>query len=237
MIFLMAHIEHFTFNSFQTNCYVIWDETGKCAIVDPGCASEEEIRQLTEFIQSKDLEPECILLTHCHFDHIYGIAALAEGYEIPVYYDMKEMFTLTVTNEHVCNAYGLPLPSTFPIIKSGDEMHIPSRAINISEGETVEVGNMCFEVLKTPGHSVGGLCFLERNEKVLFTGDTLFAGAIGRTDHPGGDYDLMMKSIFEKLLHLDGETRVLPGHGPASDIATERTTNPFLMPFNEPMED
>ena len=111
MIFLMAHIEHFTFNSFQTNCYVIWDETGKCAIVDPGCASEEEIRQLTEFIQSKDLEPECILLTHCHFDHIYGMAAIAEGYEIPVYYDMKEMFTLTVTNEHVCNAYGLPLPS------------------------------------------------------------------------------------------------------------------------------
>ena len=233
----MTHIEHFTFNSFYTNCYVIWDETGKCAIVDPGCGSEEEIRRLAEFIQAKNLEPECILLTHCHFDHIYGMAALAEGYEIPVYYDMEEMFTLTVTNEQVCKAYGLPLPETFPIIKSGQQMHIPSRVINISEGESIKVGNMNFEVLETPGHSVGGLCFLERNEKVMFTGDTLFAGAIGRTDHPGGDYDVMMKSIFEKLLMLDGETRVLPGHGPSSDIATERTTNPFLMPFNEPVED
>ena len=116
-------------------------------------------------------------------------------------------------------------------------MHIPSRAIDISEGETVEVGNMSIEVLETPGHSVGGLCFLERNGKIMFTGDTLFAGAIGRTDHPGGDYDVMMKSIFEKLMSLDCDIRVFPGHGPASDIATERNTNPFLMPFNEPMED
>ena len=237
MIFLMAHIEHFIFNSFQTNCYVIWDETGKCAIVDPGCGSAEEITRLAEFIESKNLEPVCILLTHCHFDHIYGMAALAEKYGIPVYYDSKEMFTLTNTNPYVCNTYGLPLPETFPIIKASQEIHLPSRAIDISEGETIEVGNMSFEVLETPGHSIGGLCFLERNEKVMFTGDTLFAGAIGRTDHPGGDYDVMMKSIFEKLLHLDGSTRVLPGHGPASDIATERTTNPFLMPFNEPMED
>ena len=237
MIFLMAHIEHFTFNSFQTNCYLIWDETGKCAIVDPGCGSAEEIGQLAEFIHSKNLEPTCILLTHCHFDHIYGMAALAEAYEIPVYYDMEEMFTITVTNPQVCNAYGLPLPETFPIIKNGQEMHIPSRAINISEGETIEVGNMTIKVLETPGHSVGGLCYLVRNEKIMFTGDTLFAGAIGRTDHPGGDYDVMMKSIFEKLLHLDGDIRVLPGHGPSSDIATERTANPFLMPFNEPNED
>lgn len=165
------------------------------------------------------------------------MAALAEGFEIPVYYDMKEMFTLTTTNEYVCNSYGLPLPETFPIIKSGHQMHIPSRAIDISEGETVEVGNMSIEVLETPGHSVGGLCFLERNGKIMFTGDTLFAGAIGRTDHPGGDYDVMMKSIFEKLMSLDSDIRVFPGHGPASDIATERNTNPFLMPFNEPMED
>ena len=165
------------------------------------------------------------------------MAILAEGLEIPVYYDMEEMFTLTVTNPQVCNAYGLPEPETFPIIKSGSQMHIPSRAINISESETIQVGNMTIEVLETPGHSVGGLCFLERNEKVVFTGDTLFAGAIGRTDHPGGDYDVMMKSIFEKLMQLDGDIRVFPGHGPSSDIATERNTNPFLMPFNEPMED
>ena len=101
----------------------------------------------------------------------------------------------------------------------------------------IEVGELRFEVIETPGHSVGGLCFLERSEKVLFSGDTLFAGAIGRSDHPGGDYDLLMKSIFTKLLALDGETKVIPGHGPNTDIATERMTNPFLMPFNEPYEE
>ena len=101
----------------------------------------------------------------------------------------------------------------------------------------IEVGSLRFEVLETPGHSVGGLCYLERNEHIMFSGDTLFAGAIGRTDHPGGNYDEMMKSIWEKLMHQDGETALFPGHGPASDISTERMTNPFLLPFNEPYEE
>jgi glyoxylase-like metal-dependent hydrolase (beta-lactamase superfamily II) len=101
----------------------------------------------------------------------------------------------------------------------------------------IEVGDLRFEVIETPGHSQGGLCFYEKTEGVLFSGDTLFAGAIGRTDQLGGDYDLLMKSIFEKLMVLDGSVTVIPGHGPETSIATERMTNPFLMPFNEPYED
>jgi glyoxylase-like metal-dependent hydrolase (beta-lactamase superfamily II) len=235
--FLMIHIEHFTFNSFQTNCFLAWDENGKCAIVDPGCHSDEEIAQLAGFIESKGLEPECILLTHCHFDHIYGMSVLAKAYEIPVYADMKEMYSMQVTNAQLCGQFGFPMPEEFPIIKTIREASIASRAGFVMEGDVIPVGDLSFEVISTPGHSKGGLCFLERNEKVLFSGDTLFAGAIGRTDHPGGDYDTLMRSIFEKLLMLDGDTRVLPGHGPSSDISTERMTNPFLMPFNEPNED
>ncbi len=233
----MIHIEHFTFNSFQTNCYITWDENGQCAIVDPGCSSEAEISALTDFIEKKGLEPVCILLTHCHFDHIYGMSALAKAYEIPVHADMKEMFSIDVTNPQICKSLGFELPETFPIIKTIREAAIPSRAEFVWEGDVISVGNLNFEVISTPGHSKGGVCYLERNEKVLFSGDTLFAGAIGRTDHPGGDYDQMMRSIFEKLLMLEGETRILPGHGPSSDISTERMTNPFLMPFNEPYED
>lgn len=233
----MIHLEHFTFNSFQTNCYVLWDENGKCAIVDPGCTSEAEISELAGFIGTKRLEPTCILLTHCHFDHIYGMAALAREYEIPVHADMNEMYSLQVTNDMLCKQFGFPMPDEFPIIKTIREASIASRAEFVMDGDVISVGELRFEVLQTPGHSKGGLCFLERNEKVLLSGDTLFAGAIGRTDHPGGDYDLLMRSIFEKLLMLDGETRVLPGHGPSSDISTERMTNPFLMPFNEPYED
>lgn len=233
----MIHIEHFTFNSFQTNCYILWDESGKCAIADPGCDSVEEIAEFTEFIEANGLQPECILLTHCHFDHIYGMAALARKYDIPVYADMNEMYSLQVTNTQLCSQFGFPMPDGFPIIRTSDEMHSNSKAAFVTDGDVINVGSLRFEVLATPGHSKGGLCFLERNEKVLLSGDTLFAGAIGRTDHPGGDYDQIMRSIFEKLLMLEGETRVLPGHGPSSDISTERMTNPFLLPFNEPYEE
>jgi len=233
----MIHIEHFTFNSFQTNSFILWDESGKCAIADPGCSSEAELSRLTGFIADKGLEPICILLTHCHFDHVYGMAALAREYEIPVYADMDEMYSLQVTNAKLCGQFGFPMPDEFPIIRTSSDVHHPAKAIFVQDGDTIDVGNLRFEVIQTPGHSKGGLCFLERNEKVLLSGDTLFAGAIGRTDHPGGDYETLMKSIFEKLLMLDGDTRVLPGHGPSSDIATERMTNPFLMPFNEPYED
>ena len=220
----MIHIEHFTFNSFQTNCFVVWDENKKCAIADPGCASDKEMAELRNFIADKGLEPVCILLTHCHFDHTYGVAALAGAYGIPVYAGKEEMFTVETTNPQICRVFGLPLPEKF-------DMNL------VSEGDIIEVGTLRFEALQTPGHSKGGLCWLERNEKTLLSGDTLFAGAIGRSDHPGGDYNVLMKSIFEKLLMLEGDTLVLPGHGPSSDISTERMTNPFLLPFNEPYED
>ena len=220
----MAHIEHFTFNNFQTNCFVIWDESGKCVIADPGCASDSEISELTGFISGKGLKPTCILLTHCHFDHTYGAAALSRTFGIPVHAGKEEMFTIETTNPMLSKVFGLPLPEEFEISF-------------VSEGDTVEAGDFRFEVLETPGHSAGGLCFLEKNGKTLFSGDTLFAGAIGRTDHPGGDYDAIIKSILEKLVVLDGEIEVVPGHGPTSSIAEEGMTNPFLMPFNEPYEE
>ena len=155
------------------------------------------------------------------------MAALAKEYDIPVYAHEGEMFTLEKTNPQVCGAYGLPLPELHPFTY-------------VSEGNDIEVGSIRFRVIETPGHSKGGLCFFAATERVLFSGDSLFAGAIGRTDHPGGDYDLLMKSIFEKLLPLDDSkapVKVIPGHGPCTDLATEGMTNPFLLPFNEPYED
>ncbi|MBE6231455.1 MAG: MBL fold metallo-hydrolase [Bacteroidales bacterium] len=220
----MIHIEQFVFNSFQTRCSVVWDESGKCAITDPGMTTAEETDTITGFISSKGLKPECIMLTHGHFDHVTGVAQLSRFYGgIPVYMHPADRFTLE-NNDFFCRMFGAPKPDRFDTEDIGD-------------GSMIKVGTMTFEVLETPGHTVGGVCFLERKEKVLFSGDTLFAGAIGRTDHPGGDYDQIMKSIFEKLMILEGDITVIPGHGPQTDIATERMTNPFLMPFNEPFED
>lgn len=217
------HIEQFTFNHFQERSGVVWDNDGFCAFVDPGFADTAGRDSLTGFVAAKKLKPVCVMLTHAHFDHVYGAAELSRIYDIPVYMHPGEQHTMDVTNPHICRMFGLPEPDAF-------------EWESVSDGDAIEVGSLKFEVLETPGHTPGGVCFLERTEKVLFSGDTLFAGAIGRTDHPGGDYDRLMRSIFEKLLCLDGDVDVLPGHGPNTSIADERMTNPFLLPFNEPNE-
>lgn len=220
----MIHFEDFTFNSFMTRCSIVWDENGNCAFIDPGCSSQKEIGMLASTVSEKGLKPVCIMLTHGHFDHVLGTSALARLYGgLPVYMHPADKFTLE-KNEYFSRCFGVPMPEAF-------------ETSDVTEGSVIQVGSLRFEVLETPGHTVGGVSYLERSAKMLFSGDTLFAGAIGRTDHPGGDYDRIMESIFTKLLHLDGGTKVIPGHGPCSDIATERMTNPFLMPFNEPDEE
>ncbi len=247
--FLMIHIEHFTFNSFQTRCSVVWDDSGVCAFVDPGCASAAELSRLTAFTASRGLRPAAIMLTHAHFDHIYGVDALVREYGIPVYMHPDEAYTLRNTNPYVCRMYGLPEPETAfadgllsgsaggpaselgcgPISEAGcgpaselgcghgDETasgpacgSVNEKAcgpgaglVTVVEGDVIKVGTLRFEVIETPGHTAGGICLFEHEDGVLFTGDTLFAGAIGRTDHPGGDYDQLMKSILQKLLPLD----------------------------------
>ena len=238
----MIHIEDFTFNAFQTRCCVVWDENGFCAFVDPGCSTPAELSQLTGTVSSRGLKPVCIMLTHAHFDHIYGVTALSEHYEgLPVYMHPEEAYTIEKTNPYICKAFGLPLPDTSfaQHLLNGTAGPADSEQAfrAISEGDIIKVGDLKFRVLETPGHSRGGVCFYEEAEDILFSGDTLFAGAIGRTDHPGGDYDQLMKSILEKVVTLEGKVRVIPGHGPCSDIATEGMTNPFLLPFNEPYDD
>lgn len=269
----MIHIEHFTFNSFQTRCCVVWDDTLECAIVDPGCSAPSEIAALTSFIDGKGLKPVCIMLTHGHFDHVLGVAELASRYGVPaggsdsgtfgpdgpvaalpVYMHPNDKFTLE-NNEYFCKWFGAPLPAAFETVdvreaagSDGGSLADESRSMDegcsmdgggyVPEGiSTVKVGGLRFNVIETPGHTVGGVCYYEPDEKVLFSGDTLFAGAIGRTDHPGGDYDQLIRNILEKLMVLDGSVTVIPGHGPCSDIAREGMTNPFLLPFNEPYEE
>lgn len=268
----MIHIQDFTFNSFQTRCSVVWDDSLSCAIVDPGCSSDAEISELTSFISSRGLKPVCIMLTHGHFDHVLGVAELAARYDnLPVYMHPADKATLA-GNEYFSKWFGAPLPASFETVDiceacpsegctdgccdcSADGPS-DSHAGNPSEGCTdepsasctdgpdgpkgisvIEVGGLRFKVIETPGHTPGGVSFYEAAEKVLFSGDSLFAGAIGRTDHPGGDYEMLMKSIIGKLVTLEGSVSVIPGHGPCTDIAREGMTNPFLLPFNEPYED
>ena len=295
----MIHIQDFTFNSFQTRCSVVWDDSLSCAIVDPGCSSEAEISELTSFISSRGLKPVCIMLTHGHFDHVLGVADLVSRYDnLPVYMHPADKATLA-GNEYFSKWFGAPLPASFETVDiceacssegctdgccdcSADgpsDSHAGNPSENCTDKSSasctdgsskcctdgpsgphgseclcssgsctdgpdgqkcisvIEVGGLRFKVIETPGHTPGGVSFYEPAEKVLFSGDSLFAGAIGRTDHPGGDYEMLMKSILGKLGTLEGSVSVIPGHGPCTDIAREGMTNPFLLPFNEPYED
>ena len=255
----MIHIQDFTFNSFQTRCSVVWDDSLSCAIVDPGCSSDAEISELTSFISSRGLKPVCIMLTHGHFDHVLGVAELAARYDnLPIYMHPADKATLA-GNEYFTKWFGAPLPASFETVDiceacpsecctdSPDGPHgseylcSSASCTDGTDGQkcisVIEVGGLRFKVIETPGHTPGGVSFYEAAEKVLFSGDSLFAGAIGRTDHPGGDYEMLMKSILGKLVTLEGSVSVIPGHGPCTDIAREGMTNPFLLPFNEPYED
>lgn len=220
----MLNIKCFNFNNFQERCSIIWDDSGKAAIVDPGCYVPDEVNALTGYIKEHGLAVEKIMLTHAHFDHIYGVRELADLYKVPVLMDPADKVILE-NEDHFCRMFGLRVPDT------------AFNTVDIADGDKFNVGTLVFEVLSTPGHTPGGVCYLCRDEKLLFSGDTLFEGSIGRTDNKWGDYDALMKGIFEKLMVLDGDTTVVPGHGRPTTIAEERMKNPFLLPFNEPYED
>lgn len=222
----MLEIKCFYFNAFQECCSVVWNGSGECVIIDPGFYTEEEKEILFSFIGGKGLNPVKVLLTHAHFDHVYGVKACVDEYGVQVMMNPADKVILE-NNGHFCSMFRMKIPEggfATADIKAGDHVRF---------GGTEEKGMIDFEVIGTPGHTPGGVCYLERNEKVLFSGDTLFAGAIGRTDNQWGDYDALMKGIFEGLMTLDGDIKVIPGHGPHTTIADERMKNPFLMPFNE----
>ena len=255
----MIHIQDFTFNSFQTRCSVVWDDSLSCAIVDPGCSSDAEISELTSFISSRGLKPVCIMLTHGHFDHVLGVAELVSRYDnLPVYMHPADKATLA-RNEYFTKWFGAPLPASFETVDiceacpserctdgccdcsadGPDGPHgseCPCSSGSCTDGpdgqkciSVIEVGGLRFKVIETPGHTPGGVSFYEPAEKVLFSGDSLFAGAIGRTDHPGGDYEMLMKSILGKLVTLEGSVTVFPGHGPSTTISFERHNNPYII--------
>lgn len=208
-------IKTFYFNPIRTCCYVAWDETGECVIVDPGCNGLREFQRIVDFVESKNLKPVKVLLTHGHFDHILGVADAAAKWPVEVWLHPADR-PLLVKSAEWARELGL-------------EMKVYDGAFNdLADGVLLRFGNTELAVLATPGHTRGGVCFHCAKDNVLFSGDTLFAGSIGRTDFEEGDLDLLLDGIAKKLLTLDGDTTVLPGHGPATSIGYERSTNPFL---------
>lgn len=210
----MIRIQKLAFNLFQVNTYIVWDESNACAIIDPGCQTDREKETLHAFIKEKGLKPEKILLTHGHMDHVYGVADCCSRYGIKAYMHANEAETLSGFNPSMLSM-GLPPVPAFE--------YTP-----VEDGEQLTFGGTSVRVLATPGHSMGGVCYWLEKQNVLFSGDTLFAGSIGRTDNRWASLDLLKKSLKETLMALDGEIDVFPGHGPATSIGNERLMNPFV---------
>ncbi len=216
-------IETFVTSPFQQNTrVVVCEETKKAICIDPGDDSPE----IAEFIRANDFELLAIALTHAHLDHIGGVSNLHKLYpnaEIVLhkddeilYYNLPEQPLFMGIQPHQLKALGL------------DYDVPPALTRNWTDGEIYAVGNLNFKILHCPGHAPGHIVLAEETEKKVFGGDCLFAGSIGRTDLPGGDYDTLINSINEKILPLGDDFTVYTGHGENTTIRRERAANPFL---------
>lgn len=214
-----------TYNLFREKTSIAWAEGGsECVVVDPGFTSEAEREDFLGHLKQKGLTPKAILLTHAHLDHIAGVGYLVENFPVKVYMSPLERPVLGYVVK-MAQGFGIKSPAVdFP-------------TVDISDGDILDLFGLSFEVISTPGHTPGGVSYLEKQTGVLFGGDTLFCETIGRTDLPLGDYDEEIRSIMERLILLDPDTKLITGHGPNTTIGHEREHNPFLEPFNEPEED
>ena len=185
--------------SYQTNCYIVWEDgRDDCIVIDPGYEPETVLAEVCR----RGLSLGAILLTHGHFDHVGGVGFLAQRADCPIYIHRAE----------------LSLPESFT---DGPLLYTQ----NYDEGDELSLAGLSLRVLHTPGHTPGSVCLL--CEDTMFSGDTLFMDSCGRTDFPGGDDGLMRKSL-NRLAQLQGDFKVLPGHGPATQLAEERKYNPYL---------
>lgn len=207
-------IDTLVLGDYQTNCYVVREkeEAEDCVVIDPGFSAHV----LVEFLEANELKPEKIWLTHGHSDHIAGIPLLKENYDdLPVWAPQNDADIVVDDRLNLASYTGVAL-----------NLDSPEKLFDV--GDTLAFGDLHFNVLETPGHTPGGVSLHGQKESVVFSGDALFAGSIGRTDFPGGDHDLLIRMIREQLFALPEDTVVYPGHGPATTIGREKFTNPFL---------
>lgn len=211
----MIHVTRFTFNPFEENTYILHDDTRAAVIIDPGCIDQEEENVMLAYIAEHDLHIEMILNTHAHLDHIFGNEWAKNNFPVPLAIHRDEM-PLIERMPQLCLMYGIP-PRSSPM---------PDQFLE--EGDIVHFGDSSLKVLFTPGHSPASVSFYSEEDKFVIAGDVLFYESIGRTDLPGGSFDILEKSILTQLFTLDDRVKVYPGHGINTTIGFERKNNPFV---------
>jgi hydroxyacylglutathione hydrolase len=212
----MINWEVMPLGPIQTNCYIVHNQDKQALIIDPG----GDANRLQQLINNKSLKPIAILLTHTHFDHIGAVEEIRNEYNVPVYVHKEEQYWLNDPESNGSAKYPM-IPDIFV-----------NKAEHIISGEKkMRVGPFSFEVFETPGHSPGSISFYFEEASIVFSGDALFLGSIGRTDLVGGNHQQLISSIHNKLLTLPEETTVASGHGDITTIGVEMDSNPFLNGF------
>ncbi len=212
----MTRVVKFTFNPFQENTYLLYDDTKECIIIDPGCYEMHERQELINFIQREELKPVRLLNTHCHIDHVVGNKFVADTYNLGLEIHEGEVPVLDSLMS-VAMMYG---------ISNVEKSPAPARFIET--GEEITFGETVLKTLFTPGHSPASISFYCEKDSFVIAGDVLFQQSVGRVDLPGGDGPTLIKSIKEQLFPLGDDVKVYPGHGRATTIGEEKLGNPFL---------
>jgi hydroxyacylglutathione hydrolase len=211
----MASIQSFVNNPYQENTYILYDDSLECVIIDPGMYTATEQNTVVNFIKANNLKPVLLLNTHCHVDHVLGNKFVFDQYGLKPKFHIGESEVLEAVIAYA-PAMGFRYePSPLP-----DE-YLP-------ETGTISFGNTELQLIFAPGHSPAHLCFYDKDANLLVGGDVLFRSSIGRTDLPGGNYNLLINNIKEKLFSLPDDCTVYPGHGPETTIGYEKQHNPYL---------
>lgn len=212
----MLRIQTFEVNPLHENCYVINDETKECVIIDCGALTETEQNAVIAYINEEGLKPVHNLGTHGHLDHHFGDAAILSAFNLQPEVAQGDKVLMQHPREAALQMLGMDL-----------NIDLPAGNLKLTENEEVKFGSHTFKIIRTPGHSPGSVSFYCAEENVLFTGDTLFKGSIGRTDFPGGSMFQIISSLRE-LAQLSDKTIVYPGHGPQTSIGFELAHNPYM---------
>lgn len=212
------HITRFVTNMVQENCYLVWDETQEAALIDCGALYDEEKQAICGFIEDNHLQLKHLFNTHAHFDHLFGAQFVYDTYGAGVELCADEKNTYEHAAEQMQQFLHVDLPLSLPPV-----------ARYFSHGDELSFGHTHLQVIATPGHTPGGVCFYNEAEAVLFSGDSLFKHAIGRCDFPGGDEVMLVKALKERVLTLPNGVKVLPGHGDFTTISEEKQMNGWLI--------
>ena len=216
----MMTVKIFTCNMLAENCYVVSDETREAVIIDCGAYYEEEGEAIISYIQKENLKPVHLLCTHGHFDHCMGNGFIYNQFRLKPEVHHEDQFLMDKMREQTREILGVQLP-----------MEVPPVGHYFTAKEEIAFGSHVLQILHTPGHTPGGVTFYCKAENTAFSGDTLFRMSIGRTDFERSSYEQMIHSLQDVMAKLPGETKIFPGHGPATTIAEEIRYNPYLLSY------